>query len=98
MAGELPPEEIARLSAAVERLVVDGDVHVVACDVARHRDADLRLIEAIARMALVAKRHDRRIRLRHASPEVRAFVALLGLAEVLPCETGPGAPSVEVRR
>jgi hypothetical protein len=95
MAGPLEPATLAALCAEVERLLVDGDVQVVVCDVERHPDADLRVVETLARLALTARRLGRRIRVRHASRDVQAFLAFAGLADVLPCE---GGDSVEVRR
>jgi hypothetical protein len=41
-------------------------------------------VDALARLQLGAKRHDCRIRLRNASPELRELVAFMGLANVLP--------------
>jgi ABC-type transporter Mla MlaB component len=101
LAGPLDPEALATLTSQVEGVLADRDVHVVVCDVESYPAADLRLVEALARLALTAKRLGRRIRVRHASPEVRSFLAFAGLAEVLPCEDGrrgPRARSVEVRR
>lgn len=93
--GPVDPGVLAVLCADVERLLAAGDVQVVVCDVQPYPAADLRLVEALARLALSAKRHGRRVRVRHASWKVRRLLALAGLDDVLPCE---GAASVEVRR
>jgi ABC-type transporter Mla MlaB component len=103
LAGPLDPATLAALTSDIERLLEERDVQVVVCDVERHPAADLRVVETLARLALTAKRLGRRIRVRHASPEVRSFLAFAGLAEVLPCEgSGPGRPpggaSVQVGR
>ena len=42
-------------------------------------------VNALARLALTARRLGRRVRLRHASPELTELLAYVGLAEVIPC-------------
>ena len=84
----IAPGDVARLQAEIEALLLDGDVQVAVCDVARHPDADLRVVEILARLALTAGRLGRRIRVRHASREVREFLAFAGLDDVVPCEAG----------
>jgi ABC-type transporter Mla MlaB component len=93
LAGPLDPDSLAALIANVERLLAEGDVQVVVCDVEPYPAADLRVVETLSRLALTARRLGRRIRVRHASREVRSFLAFAGLADVLPCEG-----SVQVRR
>jgi ABC-type transporter Mla MlaB component len=53
------------------------------CDVATV-SPDAVTVDALARLQLGAKRHDCRIRLRKASPELRELVAFMGLTNVLP--------------
>ena len=56
----------------------------VACDVAGV-PADAVTVDALARLQLCAKRHGCRVRLRNASPHLRALVEMMGLEDVLPC-------------
>jgi ABC-type transporter Mla MlaB component len=56
--------------------IVVYDVHGVK--------ADARLVNALARLQLVARRRQCRVRLRGASKELRELVAFMGLSEVLP--------------
>ena len=55
---------------------------IAICDVAQV-PADAVTIDALARLQLAARRHGCRVRLRHASPELSALVAFMGLADVL---------------
>lgn len=55
---------------------------VVDCRVSRV-DADAVAAEALARLALAARRNDCTVTIRGASPELCEIVALLGLADLL---------------
>jgi ABC-type transporter Mla MlaB component len=55
---------------------------VVLCDVAGV-GADAVTVDALARLQLGAIQHGCRVRLRHASAELRELVAFMGLTEVL---------------
>jgi ABC-type transporter Mla MlaB component len=56
---------------------------VVRCDVSTVA-ADAVTIDALARLQLAARRCGCQVRLRRASPDLRALVAFLGLGDVLP--------------
>ena len=51
---------------------------------------DCAIVDALARLQLAARRRNRQVRLRNASPHLMELVALAGLAGVLPCEGGSG--------
>jgi len=55
----------------------------VFCDVEGVK-ADAMMVDALARLQLAARRRRCQVRLRGASPELRALVAFMGLADVLP--------------
>lgn len=55
--------------------VVDCDVDGIAVDAVA--------VEALARLQLAARRRGSRVRLRHASLELRELVAFMGLGDVL---------------
>ncbi|HEX2044953.1 MAG TPA: STAS domain-containing protein [Gaiellaceae bacterium] len=78
------PELCERARACLERC---GGTEVV-CDVGALVGTDATTIEAVARLQLLARRLGRRIRLRHASPELRSLLELSGLAEAVPCVAG----------
>jgi STAS domain-containing protein len=65
---------------------------LLVCDVGGLGRPDLVAVEAVARLALAARRLGCGVRLENASPELRDLVAFVGLAEVLPC---PIASAVE---
>jgi len=56
---------------------------VALCDV-RGVEPDAVTVDALARLQLAARRHGCQVRLRHASVELLAFVAFMGLTDVLP--------------
>lgn len=68
-----------RVCAVMER----GDAVVAFCEV-RGVNPDAVTVEALARLQLVARRHDRQVRLRGASDELRELLAFMGLDAVLP--------------
>lgn len=54
--------------------------------------ADARTIDALARLALIARRHDCEARLCHASEELRCLIEFAGLTGVLgPAPLTPGS-------
>jgi ABC-type transporter Mla MlaB component len=57
----------------------------LVCDVTALTVVDCGTIDALARMALRARRHGSRVHLRNASRELRELLALCGLAAVVPC-------------
>ncbi|MFF1645704.1 STAS domain-containing protein [Streptomyces sp. NPDC058240] len=70
----------------------------VDCDVGGVVHVDLALVEAIARLGLVARRAGgRRLRLRNVPPELQSLLDLVGLADVVDvgCGTGTGAGTAE---
>jgi hypothetical protein len=69
-----------------------NDGMLVVCDVGGLGRPDLEAIDAIARLALAARRLGCGVRLENASRDLRDLVAFAGLAEILPC---PGDLVVE---
>jgi ABC-type transporter Mla MlaB component len=79
------PLERAALPALLERtcaLLEANPATILRCEVAGV-DADVVAVDALARLALAARRHDCRVRLCGASEELLALVAFLGLADLL---------------
>lgn len=58
----------------------------VECDVGGVERADLALVEAVARLALVARRAGRQLRLRRVGPELQGLLDVVGLADVVALE------------
>ncbi|MFF3733778.1 lipid asymmetry maintenance protein MlaB [Streptomyces sp. NPDC002476] len=95
--GRVTRAEVPGLCAELESLLYDakGAVRVpddrVDCDVGGVTHVDLALVEAVARLGLVARRAGgKRLRLRNPPPEMLALLDLLGLSGVLDAARGPG--------
>ena len=67
----------------------------IVCDLGTLTKPDLQTVDALAHLALLARRLHCRLELRHASAAVRELIVLAGLTEVLRCS---GDSGVEVRR
>ena len=86
----LDPDEVPDL---IERLgpgIVRGDSTIILCDLARLADADMATVDALARLALRARRMGCAVTLRDPSTELLELVGLAGLGEVLPCSPVSG--------
>ena len=86
----LDPDEVPDL---IERLgpgIVRGDPRVILCDLARLADPDMATVDALARLALRARRMGCAVNLRDPSTELLELVGLAGLGEVLPCAADSG--------
>jgi ABC-type transporter Mla MlaB component len=75
--GDLPG-----LCGRVCRLLESAGAGTVLCDVGGLA-ADAVAVDALARLQVAARRRGCRVVLRHACPELRELVALMGLADVL---------------
>ncbi len=64
-------------------LLGEAQPTVAICDVAQFTRVDAVTVDALARLALVAKRRGCEIRLRHASEPLRQLVWLMGLEDTL---------------
>jgi hypothetical protein len=84
----LGPDAVAELCARLRGLVRATGVAVVTCDV-EGVPADVAAVDALARMALTARRLGCTVRLRHAGDDLRGLLALAGLDGILPCPRDP---------
>lgn len=97
--GPITRADVPLLCERLRLLVHGSGVEVVACDV-RALAADVVAIEALARLALTARRLGCRVRLRRLSRELKGLLDLCGLADALPSlhpartvdGSTPGAP------
>lgn len=83
----LGPVQRSEIQAVCERTrtLLQGDATTdLVCDIAIFERPCAVLLDALARLELVAKRLERSMHLRNASPDMRALLGLTGLAEVLP--------------
>ena len=80
--GPIARADLPGLCERVCKLLERTGAAVAWCDVAGVA-ADAVTVDALARLALAARRHRCTIRLRHTSVELRDLVAFMGLADVL---------------
>jgi len=80
--GPIARADLPGLCERVCALLENSGAGVAVCDV-RSVDPDAVTVDALARLQLAARRHRCRVRLRHASNELRDLVAFMGLADVL---------------
>jgi len=81
--GPIAREDLPGLCERVCALFARHAPGLVHCDVETVA-ADAVTVDALARLQLAARRYGCRVRLRHASSELRELVEFLGLADVLP--------------
>jgi hypothetical protein len=89
--GSVEPADVAALCERAHSTLIAlaaSDPDPLVCEVGTLR-ADLAAVDVMARLALVARRLDRGILLYDATPALRGLIALVGLADVVPC--GPDA-------
>ena len=89
------PAHVRRMCEEVRALLERSDADVVICDVGALVAPDVGTVDALARVALTARRLGRRVRLHRACGELRDLLALLGLDDVVP---SVGDLAVEARR
>lgn len=85
--GVVERAHVPALCRRLLRLLDDGDVRAVVCDVTGVTRADAVTVEALARLQLTAKRRGGALTLRGVGPQLTCLLALAGLADVLPAES-----------
>jgi hypothetical protein len=80
----VPPEAMVELCRQMVEALAHSRQKALVCDLGRVTAADLTVIEALARMQLVARRRGCAIEFRHVGYGVRELLALSGLCDVLP--------------
>ncbi len=81
--GPIARGDLPGLCDRVCALLSANGAGIARCDV-RGIEVDAVTVDALARLQLAAQRHGCRVRLRHASAELRELVAFMGLSDVLP--------------
>ena len=90
----LEPDDVPALLEPMGSGIVRGDQTIILYDLARLADADIATVDALARLALRARRMGCAVSLRDPSTELLELVGLAGLGEVLPCAPGSGVEVV----
>lgn len=83
ISGPIAQADLPGLCDRVCTLLAGSGAGIACCDV-RGVEPDAVTVDALARLQLAARRHGCRVRLRHASEELRELVAFMGLTDVLP--------------
>lgn len=84
IAGPVADDTAVRaLCEHLRSVIIATDAHTIVVDV-HALPANCRSLDALARLQLTARRANRRIRLRRASPQLRHLLDVAGLADVLP--------------
>ena len=81
----IQPDDVAGLVERAVTVAAPEGTTVLLCDVARLADVDMESIDALARLALRARRLGCDVSLRDPSSELRELLVLAGLCDVLPC-------------
>jgi ABC-type transporter Mla MlaB component len=91
--GPIAGTDVCGLCERVRVVLEGSDADVVVCDVSALVDPDVGMADALARLALTARRLGRQVRLRHASRDLQELLAFIGLGDVLPvcAESAPGS-------
>lgn len=84
IASPIERSDLPGLFARVCALLEHSGASVALCDVS-DANADAVTVDALTRLQLAARRSGCQVRLRHASAELRALLAFMGLQDVLPC-------------
>ncbi|RST06300.1 STAS domain-containing protein [Streptomyces sp. WAC07149] len=83
LALEGPHPDVPALRARVRQACRDAPGQPVSCDARRVTAPTLATVEALARMALTAKRHGAPFTVTGAAPRLQALLHLVGLGELL---------------
>ncbi len=83
--GPIARADLPGLCDRVCSLLSRSGADVAICDVSGV-GVDAVTIDAVARLQLAARRHDCRIRLCSAPPELLDLVSFMGLTNVIPCD------------
>ena len=83
------PGDVPRLLEGLSPKLDDGAT-LILCDLGTLAHVDLRTVDALCRLAVLARRLGFAIRLHHASPELLDLLRFAGLDAVLPCADGSG--------
>jgi ABC-type transporter Mla MlaB component len=81
--GRIDRSELPGLCKCMSTLLSESRADVVVCDVTGV-EPDAVTVDALARLQLAARRRGCRVRLQHASAELRELVEFMGLTDVLP--------------
>lgn len=88
--GALVRADVPGLCARVDEMLARVPGARLVCDVGADCRADLALVDALARLRLVARRRDRAYQIRDAPAALRDLLGLVGLRSAVPVVGPPG--------
>lgn len=88
--GRIDRADIPALCDRVRVALVESRADLVICDVGALTDPDCVAVDALARVALTARRAGCRLRLRSVSPDLQALLRFVGLSDVVPLSATSG--------
>ena len=80
ISGRIEPDDVGRLSDRLLATLEGAGAPLVLCDIGALTDIDVTVVDALARLQLVAGRRGSEVRVRRARPEVLELLDLSGLA------------------
>jgi anti-anti-sigma regulatory factor len=84
LSDPIAPADIPRICERVRESVENSRPELVVCDVRGLTDPDAVAVDALARLELTARRCGVQITIRHALPELKDLLSLMGLTDVVP--------------
>ena len=84
--GRIARTDIEVLCQRLRTLMHARDERMVICDMSRLATPDAVVVDALARLQLVARRFGRRVELREACEDLLELIELAGLTDVVPAE------------
>ena len=87
--GQMVRADLPQVCEGLSALLKESNAELVVCDVGTLVDPDIGWVDALARVALTARRAGGRLRLLHASSRLCELLDFAGLDEVM--ETGGSA-------
>lgn len=88
--GHVTDDDLRRACEALGGLLVGTDACLVVCEVSARAAPDAATANAVARLALTARRHGRPVLLRHASRDLRRLLRFMGIADAVGLPPTPG--------
>ncbi|WTW98098.1 STAS domain-containing protein [Streptomycetaceae bacterium NBC_01309] len=92
--GALVRADVPGLCARVDEMLARVPGARLVCDVGADCRADLALVDALARLRLLARRRDRAYQIRDAPPALTDLLGLVGLRGAVPVAGPPGPPGL----
>ena len=88
--GRVTADDLRRACEALGGILLGSDACLVVCEVSSRAAPDAVTADAVARVALTARRHGRPILLRHASADLRRLLRFMGIADAVGLPPTPG--------